>query len=150
MNANETELFIFYVQYREKLGKDFFIFNNFFQQYGVKLVPIYPSQLGELIKGNPPAVLSVTKDIQSRQIFAGFRKAFLDYALVNSRVSLYDVTSFPELIFSKKPGNQSTYKCFRLPQSFEELSNQILYEFFTSKKVSKSWPGGKRATLPQS
>jgi hypothetical protein len=150
MMGLDIEHYIFYMKYSEKMSRDFFIFHNFFQKYGVKLVPIYPSQLPQLIKGKKPFVLSIVKDLQSQSVFESFRKKFLDYALVNARLTLYEITSFSKMILATKPGGEKNYFSFKLPQSYEELSNQVLYEFFSTKKVSKKWPGGKRATLPQS
>ena len=150
MMGPSQELYIFYMKYSEKLHKDFFVFHNFFQEYGIKLVPIYPSQLPDLIKGSVPHILSVTNDLESKSVFDVFRKKFLDYALLNSRVSLYEVTSFPEILLTRKPGNETSYISLRLPQNFQDLSNQILYQYFSNKNISKKWPGGKRSTLPQS
>jgi hypothetical protein len=150
MTVHSAEHYIFYMRYSKKLNKDFFVFHSFFQKYGVKLVPIYPKQMPELIKGKAPFIISIVKDLQSKSVFDSFRKKFLDYALVSGSLTVYEITSFSKMILCKRPSGDVNYYSFKLPQSFEELSNQILFKYFTKKKISKKWPGGKRATLPQS
>jgi hypothetical protein len=150
MMQQGSEKFIFYMKYSEKLNKDFFIFHSFFQEYGVKLIPIYPGQLPQLIKGKKPFIISVVKDLQSKTVFEAFRKNFLDYALINAGLTVYEITSFSKMLLRNKPGGEINYYSYKLPQAYSELSNQVLYEFFNAKKTSKRWPGGKRATLPQS
>ncbi len=137
------------MRYSEKLNRDFFIFHHYFQLYGVKIIPIFPGQLSDLIKGSRPFVISVVKDIKSYFVFSSFRKSFLDHALLNNRLTLYEVTSFSSMIFVKRPGKELNYFSYKLPQSFDDLSSKILYLFLTSKRDSQKWPGGKRATLPQ-
>jgi hypothetical protein len=141
---------IFYLQLTENLSEDFFIFTKQFAKYGIKLVPVKPVDFSEMMDGSRKHLLAVCRDLKSQKTFMSFRNKFLDYALLNNKVSMFHITSFSRVHIAHKIEQTSGYFYKRLPSTYSDLVNFISYTYYKQIKVNKKWPGGRRAKLPVS
>lgn len=139
---------IFYLQLTEGLSEDFFVFTKMFAKYGIKLVPVRPGDFSEMMDGSRKHLLVVCRDLQSQKNFLNFRSKFLDYALLNNKVSMFHVTSFSRIHIAHKVEQSYGYFYKRLPAAYQDLAKFISFTYYKQATINRKWPGGRRAKLP--
>jgi hypothetical protein len=148
MKRDQNDHYIFYLQYTVNLPKTFFILSEIFKKFSISLIPVRPAELANFASSKKQYVLSTTADLTSQKGLEKVRKNFLDFALLNQKFCLYDVSSFGKISISYKLEKNHSYFHYPLPMTFNEIVANVATSYFSHSGAVKSWPGGKRAKLP--
>jgi hypothetical protein len=140
---------IFFIQFGKKLPRYFFHMASHFSYLGVTLIPISPRDLVKVIGNRSEHLITVVDSLSSLKQFEDFKKRFLDMGLVNRRVELHCISSFESVIENFHFQSLRRIQFFQLPESIELMCGKITEVYFKDSQVSKAWPGGRRARLPQ-
>lgn len=148
MNRDSKDHYIFYLQYTVNLPRTFFIMAEVFKKFNISLIPVRPGELSALAKSKKQFVISATADLTSQKGLEVARKSFLDFAMLNQKFCLFDISSFGKISISYKLEKNQTYFHFPLPMTFNEIAANVASYYFSQAGTVKTWPGGKRAKLP--
>jgi hypothetical protein len=148
MKSDDQKHYIFYVQYTKKLPQTFFALGQVLQKFNLTLVPVSPRELINVAKAQKQFIISITADLTSLKGLESTRRSFLDFALVNQKFCLFDVTSFGKISISYKLEKNRSYLHYALPMSFNNIASNIASHYFSELGTVKRWPGGSRAKLP--
>ena len=111
---------------------------------GVTIIPMAVTDFHKLQTKNFLVVLSIVKDIQSRQKFNILGKKFLEMAVRNKKLGLIDVTSFST---NEKIRGQTKNYCYQhisLPCELKQITEEITRMIETHKALNAEWIGGKK------
>ena len=148
MNSDDQEHYIFYVQYTNSLPQTFFALGQVLKKFNITLVPVAPRELANVAKAKKQFIISITADLTSLKGLQSTRRSFLDFALVNQKFCLFDVSSFGKIPISYKLEKNRSYFHYALPMSFNNIATNIASHYFSELGTVKRWPGGSRAKLP--
>jgi len=139
---------IFFIKLRPELPRFFFHMARELSRKQITLIPISPVDLTKVIGHKYEHLVLVVDSLSTLKRFEDFKRKFLDMALLGRRVQLHCVTSFESLPFQFKAQTHKQIQFFHLPEKVTSISYRISHSYFEDIEVSRSWPGGKRATLP--
>ena len=142
------EKHIFFLKYSKDLPMEFFYLSNELSAYGVKLIPIKAQELSILMDNSKIFVINLDNTLATHAQSLRYRKQFLEYAVLNRRVVLFDISSFGKFSCSYRAESNKNYFHFPLPDTIDEISKNVAVAYFKDSQQSRLWPGGKRAKLP--
>lgn len=148
MNGDNQEHYIFYLQYTKNLPQTFFALGQALKKLNITLIPVTPRELVNIAKSKKQFVISITADLTSLRGLEATRRSFLDFALVNQKFCMFDVSSFGKISISYKLEKNRSYFHYGLPMSFKNIASNIASHYFSELGTVKRWPGGSRAKLP--
>lgn len=148
MSNAGKEHYIFYLQYTKEVTNTFFSLAVVLKNFGITLIPITTLELVNLARPKKQFVITATADLNSLNGLTKVRKSFLDFALINQKFCLFDISSFGKISISYKLEKGQSYFHFPLPMTFNQMGRQIASHYFSKVGVVKRWPGGNRARLP--
>lgn len=142
------EKVIFFIRYSGQLPVEFFYLSQAFLKYDIKLVPVGSKDISELIESRNVHLLSLTNRIQNQRELMVYFKQFLGYALVTSKLKLFDISSFNAMNVNNRAEGYKNYFHFYLPDTIESIVHKVLDCYSMDEVEVLSWPGGRRAKLP--
>ena len=87
----------------------------------------------------------ICSDFKSYDHYLSLRKNFLDYALLNNRLSIIEANSFQKLEIANSLQENRSYNFFKLPIEINLLAEEIVKIY---NKRNLLWPGGKKGKFP--
>lgn len=148
MKNHDNAPFIFYLILEENLPKNFFIFNNLFNEIGFVLVPVRIDQLQKLMSCSDQSqmiLLCSISDSKEYKIYNEKIRGLLKFFLKSKRLSFFHLSSFSKLNDSKVFSHQKNYFFMKYPFDARDLSKKIARYYELKSERTLSWPGGKRA-----
>lgn len=141
---------ILYLQFYKELDKEFFYLSRFFIQFGITLVPITVEGLkGHLPRGRDNIII-IVRDIESYKTYRRLLKRFLNFSMRNAKLKVFELSSFPTYHESRLLKDDCLVR-FSLPIKMHEFVKIVMRRIKVQSGVySNSWPGGRRAKLPES
>ena len=145
---NENEHYLLFLQMSDELPPSFFHLAEKFSRYHIKLIPVQAADLLSLNENSRQYLITQVTDLTSFNRFRELRRRFLDIALMNKRLFLFDVSSFGPVVLADRMERLGTYCHYPLPLSFETLARSIAGVYYREKEQHQRWPGGRRGRLP--
>lgn len=137
---------IYFLSIEEELPDSYYQLSREFVKSGYSLIPIKLEQLSLFYEDQEELnVICTVGNFEAQSKFKSFVFSRLNYYILNKKINLFHISSFAPEKFSKK---QDNYHFFQLPSPTTVLVYNIKDLCETLKKVTKSWPGGKRAKIP--
>ena len=143
----EPQSHIFFLNYSDKLPRSYIHLASRLAVYGVKLVPVSSKDLTALASPNKQFILSIIPDMASHSKHLAFRRQYLDFALKTRKFRLFEASTFAEADDLAQVKRVDGYDHLRLPIPIEHLARHLALAVLTEEFDTKSWPGGKRATM---
>lgn len=145
---DETQNYIYYLRLSAELPEHYIKLAMVLKEWKISLVPVTPHELLQIGDKSRMYVLGVSENINTQRTLKRFREVYLDLALLSRKVCYFDANSFAPINIAHKLERSKSYYHFALPISFKELVKNIVVAYYNEKKVSQTWPGGKRSKLP--
>jgi hypothetical protein len=141
--------YIFYLNFYETLSEDFIKLSAYFKEWDIVLVPVKPKELPNVVNTAQNTIIVITSDIHSYREFTKLKKGFLNYALKSKKVVLNHLSSFRAVNEFLGLQRHGVYQFWRLPLRTQEVVDMMAKYYYEKRSKNKTWPGGKRAKLPQ-
>lgn len=141
---------IFYLTCATELTKEYFFFNELFNQQGFILVPVKVDQLQNLAANTEQEhiiVINTIKNSQELKNFNKYARHLLKYVLKSKKISFFNLSSFNAANDSKALYQFKNYFFINLPIDAKLLTNKLTRYHHLKCSQSVAWPGGKRAGL---
>lgn len=146
--SNDND-YIFFLMTSKKLSSQYIILSNFFAQHHISLIPITITDFKLLLhESNNIHVIAMVNTLESREIFDGQVKNFLNFLIKQKKIHFYHISSFrplAELGFLSKNGS---YQFYPLPVDATLVCDDVSTRYFAQMRQTTKWPGGRRAKLP--
>lgn len=140
--------YILYLQNKSELDRTYYLLAEVLAKINITLLPVDSEELRHLDRAQKYFIISICDSFSTAQQFQNARKIFLDSAMAQKKVMVYDVSSFSPIENAVKFENKNVYLHYQLPVSLKQLAMTIAVEFYREKNSPVDWPGGKRAKLP--
>ncbi len=149
---NETKKptihYILFLQNKKELDRSYYLLAEVLAKINITLLPIDLDELKNLNRTQKYYVISICDSFSTANQFQIARKNYLDSAMAQKKVMVYDVSSFSPIENAVKFENKNVYTHYQLPVNLKQLAMTIAVEFYKEKNSPVEWPGGKRAKLP--
>ncbi len=149
---NETKQpaihYILYLQNKSELDRTYYLLAEVLAKINITLLPVDAEELRHFDRSQKYFLISISDSFSTAHQFQIARKNFLDSAMAQKKVMVYDVSSFSPIENAAKFENKNVYYHYQLPVSLKQLAMTIAVEFYKEKNSPVEWPGGKRAKLP--
>lgn len=145
-----SESHILYLQFHKELDREFIYLSRIFLQFGITLVPITVTGLKSYLPKGQDNIIVIVRDIESLKIYRRLLKRFLNFSMRNSKLRVFELSSFPVYHESKLLKDDRLVR-FNLPIKMHHFVKKVLPRLRKrSGTLSNVWPGGRRAKLPES
>ena len=118
------------------------------RKYKIILVPVNPKDLLDQLNKNKCFLVSLVQSYSQFQLHLLFKRRFLNRALRNLDLRLFELSSFHHVKESNMQTEKNLVIKLSLPQDLEIMTKRINKEVNNFFVQSKKWPGGIRAKLP--
>ncbi len=139
---------IFFIKYTPQLPVEFFHMAKTFGEFGIKLVPVRPQDISGVMGKRKVFAISMDNSIATHRLSMDYKKRFFDYALLNRRLVLFDISSFGKALTAYRAERAKCYFHFPLPDTINHVVGKITAAYLRDKRDVHIWPGGRRAKLP--
>lgn len=148
MEAPQSERYILYIQWQEKLDSAFIRFAGEFKRYNINLIPIKPQELDYFLERRQIPVIMITSTLAEYQKFRALRRKFIDYYVNHKKIKLFHLNSFSMATNFVTTSRQRSYIHVPLPITFSKATLLVLSHYLEELEGDNKWPGGKRSKLP--
>lgn len=132
------------------LPRWFVDFSKGLAHYNITTVPITLDQLKDIQKNfSIMDIFVVDDDFVSHRWLNQKLKSHLGFSLRTHALRLYHLSSFQKIPKSANYEKGGAYFYYQLPVKVKELVDQVVYNFYSARKQSDVWPGGRKGSLPQ-
>lgn len=146
----KDQTIIFYLTCNNELSKEYFYFNELFNQHEFILVPVKVDQLQNIAASTEQEhimVINTIKNSQELRDFNKYARHLLKYVLKSKRISFFNLSSFGSANDSRAFFHSKNYFFINLPIDAKILTKKLIKYYQLKKSQSIAWPGGKRAGL---
>jgi hypothetical protein len=141
---------IYFIQLGKELPEYFFYLSSILNSQGIKVLPVSPEQFFLLYRQqyNVRVIVSTPSMATLRRFEDDIKPAFKQL-ISNKMLTVYHLSSFYSMTRDFKSNiSRNHYVHVKLPVVTESVAYWIGNHFSKNSGSSKSWPGGRRATLP--
>lgn len=142
------ENYIFYLQLSDELQDEYFQLAHFLKRWAISLVPVLPSQLGQMTEKERHHLISYIPDHRSYERYTAAFKRYLKMGVLSKKYCLHELSSFPKQESSHQFERMKSYFQHRLPLDAEDVVKNIVRQFYLEKQDNRRWPGTRRGRLP--
>ncbi len=148
MEELNSEKYILYIQWQEKLDSAFIRFAAEFKRYNINLIPVKPQELDYFLDRRQIPVIMMTSTLAEYQKFRSLRKKYFDYYVNHKKIKLFHLNSFSLVTDFISTSRQRSYIHVPLPIPFNRATLLVLSHYVEELEGDNRWPGGKRSKLP--
>lgn len=140
--------YIFFLQFGSELPKYYYSFSYFLTSWNIALIPIRVEQLTQIGLRDRVHILSVVNNFNTYKYFKYIEEKIIDFAILNKKICLYDITSFGPIGIFRKAQKTKSYYYYQLPINIENICQEIMKVYYNERIIDEKWPGGTRVKLP--
>lgn len=145
---SRKENYLFYLKLGPKLSVDYFFMAQVFSYWDIKLIPVSYKEFLNHVKQSHQHLMVVTRDLKSQGQFKILRKNFLDLAIINKKVTLFNLSSFGEILKFIQSKGVKYYYHYALPLDMDEVCLEMAKVIKKNGQTKDTWPGGVRVGVP--
>lgn len=128
---------------------EFFVLSKIFSEQGFQLIPVDAEELSILTQEESNFLLVLTLNLTAFRKFNLKRKKFINFALKNRKLTLFHLNSFGEIRDLTTSHIIKNYKSISPPIKYRKFAEMIEEYYYEKKSKKETWPGGRRARLPE-
>jgi len=145
----DKEKYILYLQLSKRLDSGFIRMAAELKLYGVHLIPVQVKEIDHFLASTKVPLIVLTNTMKSWGIFHQARKSGLDFFLKAGKIKMFHLNSFREIIEFRGLSQKGYYQMIPLPIRFDKAVFTVLADYEKGTGKNNTWPGGRRAKLPQ-
>ena len=150
MIMNEQLKNALYLQCNSSVDRVYLDVSRHLKGEGIQLLPIECGDVAGFIEQKKTLVVAVVRNFEAHKNFMTIQKR-LGFWLSTNAIELIHVSSFGELSLDPRTRKFKNYHFIRVPFFHIQLIDEVgdVMAKMTRNKEQNTWPGGRRAKLPQ-
>ena len=119
-----------------------------FNDLNIKLIPLSPKDINLVLKEKKPQVMVLADSITTYKTLRKAVKKILGFSIKSRAIIFHEISSFSPSVDFFGANWSKNYHFYKLPLKASSLVADIGTHFFKDKKKTETWPGGRRARVP--